>query len=369
MTTRPAAALLSSVLAATLLPARARAEPLPLTLQWIAPPQCPSADEVRREVVRQVHVVPGRAPPSIEAEARVEAVGGRWRVELRTTRAGVQGHQILEDASCELLARATALVLALALYDAGDLAPPAGASPEPDGPRVEPAPKHRASSAAASPPPSPSDGAASPGPEGSEPAQPPPAAPPPAPEPTSSPTLAVAPAPSEPRARTWALAAEARVSRGPLPAPNFIFGAGVDARRGRWLARLRLAGGPASEQASRAAPDVIGRYQAWGAVFAGCLVARPGARLALAGCAELDASLLTGRAPGAPSAETAFAPWYAAGPAALAQVRVSLRARLEIGAGLGLSIYRARFALRHLADVYQVPRLVPGATLGLSIEL
>jgi hypothetical protein len=363
---RLATALVVSALATSLGAATASAQTLPLTLEWTAPPQCPTADDVRREVVRQAHVQPGSTPPTLDADARVESVGRRWRVELRTTRAGIEGYQTLEDESCELLARATALVLALALYDPGDAAP--SPTPAPEAPRAESAPHRRPSppADAAKPAPAPAPAAAEP--------EPPPllAAPQPRPSdlaPSQPPALAVSPVATSPAPLSWGLTADSRLSRGPLPDPNLGLSLGLDARRGRWLAKLRLVGGVPTEQASAAAPDVRGRYQAWGASLGACVVARPESRLALAGCAEVDASLLVATASGAAVDGTAFAPWYAAGPAALARIRVSRRARLELGVGLGVSIDRPRFALRHLGDVYEVPRLAPNATLGISVQL
>jgi hypothetical protein len=359
MRLRLAMALRVAALATSLRATTVSAQTLPLALKWTAPPQCPTADEVRREVARQAHVVPGRTPLELDADARVEAIGLRWRVELRTTRAGIEGYQTLEDESCELLARATALVLALALYDPGEVA--TKAPPAPDEPRSEAAPRRHTS------PTSESKATPEPAPTAAEPS--PPLAHPADLSPSLPPTVAASAPPLSRPPSVWALAADARASRGPLPALNLALSLGVDARRGRWLAKLRLVGSAPTEQASATAPDVRGRYQAWGASFAACVVARPDARLALAGCGEVEASLLLATATGAASDGSAFAPWYAAGPTALARIRVSRRARLELGAGLGVSIDRPRFALRHLGDIYEVPRLVPNAALGIIVEL
>src|SRR5262249_50858102 len=207
-------------------------------------------------------------PPPLDADARVEAVGNRWRVELRTTRGGIEGYQTLEDESCDLLARATALVLALALYEPGDAAPVA--TPVPDEPRVEPAPRRR---------PPPALEPAKPAPEPPQEAEPAPPPPRPAALAPAPPIVVASPAPPSRARWAWALAAEARASRGPLPETNLGLSLGVDARRGRWLGKLRLVGGPPTEQASASAPDVTGRYQAWGASVAACVVARPDSRV------------------------------------------------------------------------------------------
>jgi hypothetical protein len=361
-----ASARLVFALAMSVAAGTASAETLPLTLTWTAPPppQCPTADEVRREVARQAHAAPGRAPAPLDADARVEAIGGRWRVELHTARAGVDGFQTLEDDSCELLARATALVIALSLYDSGGSAPPSTVAP--DEPRVESTLRRRPSPPAerAKPAPEPPPTSA---PEQDR-AAPPPSSPPDL-APSPAPTLAVSPTPTPHPTLAWAVAAEGRLSRGPLPETSFGLSLGVDARRGRLLVKVRLTGGPATEQASAAAPDVRGRYQAWGASIAPCIVARSAARLALAGCVDLDASLLWVTASGAAHDESAFAPWYAAGPVALARVRLSRLTRLELGGGVGISVDRPIFALRHLVEVYAVPRFVPNATIGVSVDL
>ena len=358
---RLAAALVGAALATTLGTATLSAQTLPVTLRWTAPAPCPTVDEVRREVARQAHIVPGSTPPSLDADARVEPVGRRWRVELHTTRGGIEGYQTLEDESCELLARETALVLALALYDPGEAA--ASPAPAPEEPRLDPAPRRRTVEPVKPVPEAP------PAPAEPEPPSPtPPPSRPAALTPSLPPAVSTTPVPS-PRALAWALAAGARVSRGPLPDTNLTLSVGLDTRRGRWLAQLRFVGAAPTEQASADAPDVRGHYQAWGAALGSCLVARPDSRLALAGCLEVEARLLLVTSSGAALDGTGFAPWYAAGPAALARLRVSRRTRLELGAGLGVSLDRPRFALHHLGDVYEVPRLAPNATLGISVDL
>jgi hypothetical protein len=362
MKPRLATALLSAALATGLGVAPVSAQTLPLTLKWTAPPQCPTADEVSREIARQAHIVPGRAPAPLDAAARVEALGAHWRVELRTTRAGIEGYQTLEDESCELLARATALVLALALYDPGE--GPQATEPPQGEPHVESAPRRRAAA-----PLEPAKPTPEPAPATAEPQLPPPRPSPADLAPSAPTTIAALPPPRSSQASAWALAAEARASRGPLPELNLGFSVGVDARRGRGLRKLRLVGGAPTEQASSAAPDVSGHYQAWGASGLACVVARAEARLAVAGCGEIGASLLVASASGAARDGSAFAPWYAAGPTVLARIHMSRRLRLDLGAGLGVSIDRPRFSLLHLGDVYEVPRFVPNATVGISVDL
>jgi hypothetical protein len=99
-----------------------------LRLAWRAPQGCPSADAVRGAALRGV--TQGGTRATLDADARVERVGDRWRVTLRTRRDGVAGERRFEAASCTSLADATAVVIALALVppEAAPEAPPARAA-------------------------------------------------------------------------------------------------------------------------------------------------------------------------------------------------------------------------------------------------
>jgi hypothetical protein len=84
-------------------------------LDWTAPPECPSAEQVQQDVRRIMG-----APPS-QAE-KLEAVGvvsrsqtGQWRVELGTRMGGIEGRRSLAGADCAEVSHAAALVLALML--------------------------------------------------------------------------------------------------------------------------------------------------------------------------------------------------------------------------------------------------------------
>jgi hypothetical protein len=103
------------VVAATLASFPARAAPV--QLEWSAPGACPQAAHVHAEVERLVggweKVARERG---IEAEAQVALTSPRrWRLVLRVRGAEAEGTRVLEGESCEALADAAALVLALAL--------------------------------------------------------------------------------------------------------------------------------------------------------------------------------------------------------------------------------------------------------------
>lgn len=129
--------------AASLVAARADAADL-LRLSWDAPSGCPSGDSVRAAAVRN-------APPAavpLEADA-VVSHRDRWTVTLRTRRPDASGERVLEAASCNALADATAVILALALVPPGQAVTPspalvaanvtANATPEPSGQPANPA--------------------------------------------------------------------------------------------------------------------------------------------------------------------------------------------------------------------------------------
>ncbi len=116
-----------------------------LRLSWDAPADCPSAEDVRSATLRGVRAHGGAHADVLEAEARVTQVqtgdGPGWRVHLVTRRGSFTGEREIEAATCDGVAEATAVVLALALVPAesasdGDTtAQPDPGPPEPDAPR------------------------------------------------------------------------------------------------------------------------------------------------------------------------------------------------------------------------------------------
>ncbi|MBX3190028.1 MAG: hypothetical protein KF819_23585 [Labilithrix sp.] len=117
--------------------ASSRASADDLRLAWDAPKECPSADDVRAAALKSAKGE--AASETLEADARVER-GERWRVTLRTRRAGVaSAERQLEAASCEALAEATAVILALALMPGAGVEEPA-TEPATTAARAAPAP-------------------------------------------------------------------------------------------------------------------------------------------------------------------------------------------------------------------------------------
>jgi hypothetical protein len=334
--------------------AEARAA-LPLTLTWDAPKSCPSTADVRAEVERLVRFPPGHAPPALAARAHVEMRDGRWHLRLRTERDGLPGERELEADSCASLAHAATLVMALA-FGAGDgpLEAPPPPPPAPDRPPRS-APRARVVEAPPPPPPEPPL---------------PPAAPP------ETPVVVVAPPAPRPRPPTaWSVVAETRVSGGPLPGLDWGAAVGLDATRGHLSAGIRLETWLPTDDAI-AAMSTRTQLSGAGLSLSLCAVAPRLGRLTLAGCAVGGGAALWGTATGGLTEHTVTAPWYAAGLAVRARVRLWRALHLEAGGQAVASLTRPLFALTSgptsatvFTAVYTVPTLVPAATLGLSLDL
>src|SRR5687768_10747089 len=102
-------------LAALLLPLGAAAQDGAVSLQWSAPPECPQAEQLNATIRRLLEGV-GPSGDNIRATGRVVREGSgrwRWRLRLVTQRGEAASERVLEDASCEAIAEATALILAL----------------------------------------------------------------------------------------------------------------------------------------------------------------------------------------------------------------------------------------------------------------
>lgn len=147
-------------LAVSLAVADARADPPPLT--WDAPAGCPEAQVVEAQV-REV-VGPRAAPAITSVHARAEPRGDAWQIVVTFTREGGATERRLTLHDCESTARATALLVAIALVDAAPTEPieelPTAVpveprpleTPPPDPPRSEPLPAHAPPPAREAPP-------------------------------------------------------------------------------------------------------------------------------------------------------------------------------------------------------------------------
>ncbi len=107
-----------AIAVSTIAPSLAWSSP-PVQLAWSAPSGCPDAAHVRRELERLLdEPIATEAPPRFTARASVEqGDDGRWH--LRLSMALDEAERTLEGDTCEELADATALIIALAVDPVG----------------------------------------------------------------------------------------------------------------------------------------------------------------------------------------------------------------------------------------------------------
>jgi hypothetical protein len=116
--------------------ARAEATPLALELEWEAPPSCPDATVVRRQIETILHGPP-TALSSAVAHGKIDSTDdGRFHLSLTVRTGDVADTRELDAASCAMLSEAFAVVVALAIDPTkgggGIEEPPQPASPPPE---------------------------------------------------------------------------------------------------------------------------------------------------------------------------------------------------------------------------------------------
>lgn len=87
---------------------------LPLDFTWTAPDSCPTQAEVVSQLSQAVDA-DEKDWPALNARATVQQNGAQWHLQLDTEMDGRKGSRLLQADSCEGLARAATLVMALTL--------------------------------------------------------------------------------------------------------------------------------------------------------------------------------------------------------------------------------------------------------------
>jgi hypothetical protein len=324
MRARSAARSIPVVLTALVVSVSPAARAQDLDLAWDAPAGCPTADDVKSEFRRSLHLAPGHVPPTLSAGAVVDHTGEHWTLHMHIARNGVASDRDIEADSCTSLARAAALILTLALGE-GDM----GEAPSP---AVEPR------------------------------NEPPPPLPPVAP---------AAPADTGPSLRrrplAWSTALDARAAWGPTPGPSLGVASGVDVRGAWWALRARAEASPGASQ--RPAPGLHTSYEDVGGALSFCVLGSPSSFLLLSVCAGAEATAIHGGSSGGTRGGDAVAPWYAGLGSLRARVPVVDALHLDVGFEIAASITRPRFVVDGLGDVYEVPELSPSIGGGLLYDL
>jgi hypothetical protein len=116
--------------------ARAAEGELPLEISWNAPASCPTAADVSHRVRELLSGTPPEGT-KVVADAHIRPTGDSWlELVLTTEVAEARGTKTVSARSCDALAEAAAVFIALAIDAAKDVVPPAEAAPD-----VTPAPE------------------------------------------------------------------------------------------------------------------------------------------------------------------------------------------------------------------------------------
>ena len=289
--------------------------PLTLDFTWTAPDTCPTQAEVVEQLSKAVDAGE-KELPSLIARATVSRGGAAWHLELSTEMDGRRGTRQLEAESCEGLARAATLVLALTLGEG--LA------------------RRQAEAEAAA-------------------AKPPPALPPPAPPPPP-------PSPAEPwraaRVGHW----DAGFGTDALGAwgPNFALGFAYQSSL--LELGLRLEGSlPRSSDLPASSGNV--RSSSFGARLEVCAAPVLGSFQLLA-CARGGATLLLAEGQRTARDRSAKIPLYALGPSLGARWLLGTHAFIDMSANAGWLLKRPELVVEGLAERRRVDVLSLGAELG-----
>lgn len=236
-----------------------------LALTWLAPADCPSSNQVEAEIAR---LLGGPAHAPSHADLRVHASvahQGLWSVTLETSSGTATGHRTLSATSCEGLANATALIVALII----DPNAVAERSARTEGQMEKTAP-----------------------------------APPPPPGPTVPPA----------RATRVLVGAGATGSLGALPSPDLGVGAGLGLSGSVWRIEARVAYSSRWVE-STALSDPAGahgRFRHLAATLAGCLISRRSA-FDWGGCVDFESGFVQGEGVGVTRNSAKKTPWLGLG--------------------------------------------------------
>ena len=110
-------AALASLLVAILAPATLVAQRLAsIDIQWQAPPDCPQEGDVRERIRK---LIGSRQPDGhLQAEGTIVRTAGHFRLALTVRFGDIVGTRSIDSSSCEDLAGATAVELALLVHSA-----------------------------------------------------------------------------------------------------------------------------------------------------------------------------------------------------------------------------------------------------------
>lgn len=275
---------------------------------WRAPEGCPPAGAVEVEID---NLLGGPAADHARDGLRVRATvehGALWFVTLDTVSKKASGHRTIEAATCQGLANATALIVAL-MIDPDAVAARSGQAP------VDVPP----------------------------PGQPAPAAPI-----TPAPPRKAARAPSVPATSVLAGAAAAG-NAGVLPSPDVGASVSVGVARLHWRIEARAAYGPRRVQSDTLTdpPGAYGRFSFLAGTLAGCRTfTQP--RFELGPCASLELGAVRGQGFGATQTTSHTSPWFGLGAGVFAAIQASAWLYFPMHADAVLPLWRPHYVFQNV---------------------
>lgn len=261
-------------------PARAQASGA-FSLEWRAPADCPSTSQVEAEVARLLGG-PAHAPSGADLHVRASVEhNDLWSVTLETSSGTANGRRTLSATTCEGLANATALIVAL-IIDPNAVAVHSAKTEEK---AEKPAPKVE---------------------------------PPPPPSPVSVPTV--------PPSRTVKVLAGVggTGSLGALPSPDLGIGGGLGLSGSLWRMEARVAYSSRwVKSPTMSDPQgAYGRFRLLAATLAGCLISHRSA-LDWGACVDFESGVVQGEGVGVTMNSAKTTPWLALGAGGFLALRAN----------------------------------------------
>jgi hypothetical protein len=333
------------LLALTVRAGSARAEPLPVRVDYGAPKDCPAAGVFIEEIQRRTNLA-RLALAHEEARGlavRIARSGSRYRGLLTLVDGANEITRDIEGQTCEEVVVALALVTALALDPNANLSPKPAPAPRVD--EVEPA---------APAPPDEWDN--------SEP-----------PAPPEPPPFSDRPSPRRALPRRWLLGARAASDLGLTP--RALLGGDLFAELrfgGRWRPSIRLAVGVAATGTFDAGRGGVSFVRALGRLEVCAFAVRPVARLSLAPCVNLEAGALDAR--GIVGGSLTFVregivPWVGAGLVPRFELDLG-RLELEARGGPVLPAVRRTFVFENpVYAIYSLPAVTWTTGVGMGVRV
>ena len=269
--------------------------------EWLAPEGCPSAGFVRTEIDSLLGgTARDRARQDLTVQATVER-GALWLVTLETRSGTTAGHRTIEAVTCQALASATALIVAL-MIDPEAVAARAGKVKE------------------------------------KEPSPPPATVPEPAPPP-----------PRTERATFGLAGIVAAGNLGVLPAPDVGIGAEIGLVRRHWRAELRASYGLRNVRSDPLtdASGAYGRFRVFAGTLAGCWMMLRAA-VDLGPCAEAEFGVVHGEGVGPIEVASQYTPWFGLGAGGLVILKATSWLHFPLHADAVVPLWRPNFTFRYV---------------------